>query len=92
MMGKKKQLDKLSLDMIQCEKDGYGVHYGAWKAAQTPVQIGPKGTPEGWLVCAWCGKPFKPKTKRLQKYCEAYCQAEAQKARERQKRETEESK
>ena len=29
-MGKDKQQDKLLLDMIQCEKDGFGVHYGKW--------------------------------------------------------------
>ena len=34
MAKKKKELDKLSLDMIECEKAGFGVHYGAWKAAQ----------------------------------------------------------
>ena len=83
----KKQLDKLSLDMIQCEKDGYGVHYGKWYAAQNrPVKIEPKGLPDGWKKCAYCGKPFKPKTKRIQYYCEAQCQAAAQKLRDKEKR------
>lgn len=84
-MARKKQLDKLSLDMIQCKKDGYGVHYGKWKAAQKPVEIEPDETPDGWRVCAHCGKPFKPKTKRIQLYCEAYCQMEAQRERYRLK-------
>lgn len=73
----KKEMDKLSLDMIECEKAGYGVHYGAWKAAQTnqtaPVVVEQK-IPEGWLVCEYCGKAFKPKTKRPQRFCEVECQ------------------
>lgn len=84
-MARKKQLDNLSLDMIQCKKDGYGVHYGKWKANQKPVEIVPGEIPEGWRVCANCGRPFKPKTKRIQYYCEAYCQIEAQKQRDRAK-------
>ena len=84
MANKKKKLDKLSLDMIECEKAGYGVHYGAWKATQTNPVIIEKRIPEGWLVCQWCGKPFKPKTKRPQKYCEAICQKQASYQRSRQ--------
>ena len=49
-MARKKILDKLSLDMIECEKAGYGVHYGAWKATQTKPVIIEKKIPEGWLV------------------------------------------
>lgn len=82
----KKQLDKLSLDMIECAKAGFGVHYGRWKATQIPKKIEPLGIPEGWLVCAQCGTPFKPKTKRKQYYCEAQCQAAAQKLRDKEKR------
>lgn len=89
-MARKKQLDKLSLDMIECEKAGYGVHYGAWKATQKPVKIEPKGIPEGWLVCEYCGTPFKPKTKRKQFYCGAYCQHEAQKKRDKERKLTNE--
>ena len=88
MAKKKKDLDKLSLDMIQCEKDGYGCHYGAWKAAQErPVVVKKKDEiPEGWLVCKQCGKLFKPKTKRKQFYCEIACQREAQLEKDREKR------
>jgi hypothetical protein len=82
----KKQLDKLSLDMLQCEKDGFGVHYGKWKAMQKPTKIEPKGIPDGWRVCVWCGKAYKPKTKRATLYCEVYCQNEALRARAKQKR------
>ncbi len=85
-MAKKKQLDKLSLDMIECQKAGFGVHYGAWKATQIPKKIEPKGLPDGWKKCAYCGKPFKPKTKRIQYYCEAQCQAAAQREKDKDKR------
>lgn len=44
-----------------------GMSYGKWKAMQNPVKIN-KEIPEGWSVCQWCGQPFKPKTKRPQKY------------------------
>lgn len=79
-MARKKELDKLSLDMIQCKKAGYGCHYGAWKATQDrPVVIKPKSDelPEGWRICEWCGKPYKPYSRRAQKYCELRCQQAA---------------
>ena len=77
-MAKKKEPTKLELDMIQCVKDGYGIHYGAWKAAQKPSPIVKKdGIPEGWRVCIGCGKAFKPKTPHSkQVYCEPLCQKE----------------
>lgn len=78
-----KEPDKLALDMMQCKADGYGCHYGHWKAAQDPVQIVKKQeVPEGWRVCEWCGKPYKPKTKRAQKYCEPYCATQALRERD----------
>lgn len=77
-MARKKKLDKLSLDMIQCEKDGFGVHYGRWKALQEPVKIVPRTeTPDGWRKCEWCGTPYKPSNKGVQKFCQAYCQISA---------------
>ena len=83
-MAKGKELDKLSRDMIECEKAGYGCHYGAWYAATHPIKTVPavptvpteKPIPEGWLVCQWCGKPFMPKTKKKQKFCEPMCRYE----------------
>ena len=83
----KKILDNLSLDMIQCEKDGYGVHYGKWKAMQKPVEIEQPGIPEGWLVCQYCGIPFKPKTRRPQKYCQHICGVRAMDERRKKKKE-----
>ena len=87
-------LDKLSLDMIECEKAGYGCHYGAWKAAQEEKARAEKAKvekkepeiPEGWLICQHCGKAFKPKTRRPQKFCQYACQYQAQNDRYRQKR------
>lgn len=76
----KKELDKLSLDMIQCENDGYGVHYGRWKAAQPIVK--PVEVPEDWKVCRQCGKAFKPNVKH-QKYC---CRVCCNKARQKRRR------
>lgn len=80
------KLDKLSLDMIECAKAGFGFHYGAWKATQKPVEIKDPGIPEGWRVCAYCNMTFKPTTKRRQTYCGAYCQREALYERNREKR------
>lgn len=88
-MAKKKELDKLSLDMIQCKKDGYGCHYGAWYAAQNrPVVIEKKGDiPEGCKICIRCGKPFMPKkfSNGKQIYCDVTCQRAAQRERDKDK-------
>lgn len=86
-MAKKKQLDKLSLDMIECENAGFGVSYGRWKAAQKPVKYVPEDViQEGWLVCRHCGKPFKPNSNRKQYYCELVCQAKAQQLKIKQRK------
>jgi hypothetical protein len=78
MIMAKKKMDNLSKDMIQCEKDGFGCHYGRWKAMQKPVKIVPKTEmPEGWRKCEWCGTWYKPKSKRPQKFCEVACQLQA---------------
>lgn len=66
-----------------------GMTYGKWKGLQYErdkrTQIREKEIPEGWLICKYCGKPFKPKTKRSQFYCEAACQVAASKERCREK-------
>ena len=51
-----------------------GMSYGKWKALhwEEPKKAGE--IPEGWRVCEYCGKPYKPKTKRKQKYCQFNCQ------------------
>ena len=87
MAKKYKEPDKLALDMMQCKADGYGCHYGHWKAAQDPVRIVKKTEiPEGWRVCEYCGKPYKPKSKRPQKYCQPYCGTRAQREKDKAKR------
>lgn len=82
-MARKKKPDKLAQDAAAAR--AAGMSYGKWKALQSEPVKEKKGIPEGWLVCKYCGKPFKPKVKRNQIYCEAYCQAEAQKERDRQR-------
>ena len=78
-MSKKKKLDKLSLDMIECKKAGYGCHYGAWKATQDrPVAIQKKKIPENWKVCPYCGNSFKPSKYGGDR--QVYCCVEHQKA------------
>lgn len=85
-MARKKKMDKLSQDAADAL--AAGMSYGKWKAMQkvpvTPVITETK-IPDGWLVCKWCGKPFKPKTKRSQDYCEAYCQKAAYNEKNREK-------
>lgn len=79
-MAKKRKLDKLDLEMIECEKDGFGVHYGRWKATQPIVKPVPVGTPDGLKECACCGMAFKPVSKN-NKYCGAGCCKEATRER-----------
>ena len=79
-----KKIDALAMDAVKAKEAG--MSYGRWKAMQM-VEEKPKGIPEGWLVCQYCGKPFKPKTKRPMKYCELFCQQQASWERERLKKE-----
>lgn len=80
-------LDKLSQDAAAAL--AAGMSYGKWKGLQyekaKEAQSREKKIPDGWLICQHCGKPFKPKTKRRQYYCEAVCQMEAQRQRDREK-------
>jgi hypothetical protein len=84
MMGrkKKKELDKLSLDMIECEKAGFGCHYGRWKATQQPAKIIPVAIPDGWKACEFCGKPFK--RTQGKRFCDLYCRNKAYAGKKRQ--------
>lgn len=70
----KKKVDKLAQDVSKAI--AAGMSYGKWKAMQQPVKT-ENGIPEGWLVCQHCGKAFKPKTKRGQRFCDYYCQQQA---------------
>lgn len=78
-MGRKKgKLDKLSLDVIQCEKDGFGVHYGAWRAAQYEKGKGmTPAKPQGYKhTCLNCGNEFYSKANKPRKYCSEQCKNE----------------
>lgn len=85
-MAKKKELDNISLCMIQCEKDGYGCHYGHWQAARNrPVVIEKKDViPDGYKLCPVCGNPFKP-NRRTHIYCGPSCQMKAHIERNKEK-------
>ena len=54
-----------------------GMSYGKWKALHptTPPQTDTEQKiPDDWSVCQYCGKAFKPRTNRPQKFCGFYCQ------------------
>lgn len=78
-------MDNLSKCMIQCKADGFGCHYGDWRAAHGETCEPETVIPEGWRQCEHCGKLFKPYNKRLQRFCEAGCQIDAANARRKQK-------
>lgn len=81
-MPRKKKPDKLSQEVSMAL--AAGMSYGKWKAMQSPV-ISEKKIPDGWLVCEWCGKQFKPKTSRPQKFCDVGCQQHAYYEKNKQK-------
>ena len=68
----RKKTDKLAEDVKKAI--AAGMSYGKWKATQEPVKP-EKTIPEGWKVCEYCGKPFKPVGG--QKFCEIYCREQA---------------
>lgn len=90
MARKKKEPDKLAQDAASAK--AANMSYGNWKAMQTNPVKTKSEIPDGWLVCQYCGKPYKPTTKRRQLYCEAYCGKQAHRERERIKRQSQEIK
>ena len=50
-----------------------GVSYGKWMAMNAPAEI-EKKIPEGWPICKYCKKPFKPRSKRQRVFCDVVCQ------------------
>ena len=77
-------MDNLAKDMIKCKKDGFGVHYGKWKAMQPPVKISKKKElPKGWKECPVCGKYFKPNNWQ-QRFCEVGCRDKNYESRRRE--------
>lgn len=81
-MAKQKQPDKLAQEVAAARSAG--MSYGKWKGLQPRVKIETQEIPEGWKCCAYCGKPFKPKTKQKQKYCDSVCGNRARAERDRQ--------
>lgn len=68
-------MDNLAKCMIQCKADGYGCHYGAWRAAQGGAFLMKEDTiPAGWKKCEYCGELFKPTKRSDQRFCGVYCQ------------------
>ena len=77
-------MDRLAMNAMLARQAG--MSYGKWKAMQKPVEVQKKAIPDGWQVCEWCGKPFKPKTKKKQMYCEIGCQKEAYKEKQKKQK------
>ena len=74
-MGRKKKPDKWVLMMRQCEKEGFGIHYGHWKAAQeavAPVKAAEETFPDHWPKCDCCGKPYE-RGRKNQRFCSGLC-------------------
>lgn len=68
-------MDNLSADMIQCKKDGFGCHYGKWKALQEQKPIEPKeeSLDAGYKKkCEWCGVEFIF-SRKTQRFCSMKC-------------------
>ena len=82
----KKQMDKLALDMIQRKKDGFGVHYGAWRAAQYEKNKGmTPAKPKGYKhTCVHCETEFYTRVNRKQKFCCDSCREEYYRIKKRE--------
>ena len=69
-------MDNLSADMIQCKKDGFGCHYGAWKALQKAKPVAPvKEEKKSDRFCEYCGKEIPVNAHRRQRFCNPNCGA-----------------
>ena len=83
-------VDKLEVDMRASEEAGFGVSYGLWRASLPEQEVNTGEIPEGWRVCQYCGKAYKPKQRRLTKYCSPECKEiswnETKKIRQREQR------
>lgn len=83
MTKKQTKPDQLALDAAAAK--AAGLSYGKWRAMQPPRKVETE-TPEGWCVCQHCGKKYKPKTRRPQKYCNYECQQQALYERNRKRK------
>ena len=67
-----------------------GMTYGKWKALHyKPEEFKPPVPEQSEYerVCEYCGQRFLVKSNRVQKYCEWYCRHEAQKQRDKERKE-----
>ena len=66
-------MDNLTMEMRLCEKAGFGVHYGRWKATQ-PNRVKPKEVIEDTHMkkCPYCEEDFYP-GRANQVYCNPKC-------------------
>ena len=77
-------MDNLTREMRLCERAGFGVSYGKWKATQ-PIKEMPKK--QEARTCLYCGKPIINCKRDLgRRYCDNDCSAAAYKKRTQQKR------
>ena len=64
-------MDRLARNAMLAKQAG--MSYGQWKALQPRVPIvKEEKIPDGWILCGYCGKPFKQKRSN-QQYCDVYC-------------------
>lgn len=73
-------MDNLAADMIQCRMDGYGCHYGKWKALQPVGQIKrrtPEAFDDGRRVCENCGAVFFHYGSGAMRFCSVSCRKTA---------------
>lgn len=70
-------MDNLTLEMRACEKAGFGVSYGKWKATQPVVDV-PKPQVSGKVrTCQYCGKQIVDKYNRNRRFCDDNCRSNA---------------
>ena len=71
-------MDNLSADMIQCKKDGFGCHYGAWKALQKAKPVAPvKEEKKSDRFCEYCGKAIDIYAHKRKRFCSPNCGSSA---------------
>ena len=71
-------MDNLAREMILCEKAGFGVSYGKWKATQPikevkkPIEV-VEHKYSAIKICLNCGKEFTVFTRHNRKHCSYDC-------------------
>lgn len=64
-------MDKLAINAMLAKQAG--MSYGKWKAMQ-PIIEKPE-VPDGWKRCEYCGKGFKPVSRK--RFCDVHCRERA---------------